>query len=464
MSPPMSRPARRCGMKNSPSPNNAANSRNGIALIFALIVLAVLAVMAYSTASKVVAVKHRSNYVLDYTKSKYACDSATRLGIQKVSTLKFDLKNRSQVPDFSELFALSDEDYDYMLNEFALNIEQIRMEKIEQYQESLKKGDKKTQASEQDDEGLAFLSEFLNMLDIGDANSFGIDDEGYIEPIDPNKLFIPGPYGPKWPYLTEPLEIKIGDVEVTVTFEDENAKLPIVWALMQDKSIEAEKKACVAIFCEWMDITEDSQLLLWEQFEQAREIKYFEIGMEPISVDKKETVRTRTVVQQADGSRKSEFKDRTRVKKAPRSAAGNNTDFARLVDAKINLETFKNSYYMRQEENALKYLGVWGSDKVNINTAPRNVLEAVFVFAGQEVRLADAVISERQAEPFESMEDLSRRLYGFSNLDKLENMILFTSEVFTVNVKAVSGAAVTRSTTAILFENKKFTKITTVYN
>jgi len=440
--------------------------KRGIALIFALIILAVLATMAYSTASKLVALKHRRNYIFNYYKAKYACDSATRYGIQKIGEFKFELKARELVPDFSDVFAMTEEEYNYLLYEWAAQIEQMRMDKLVEYQESLKK-DEDAPLETEDDAGSMFTSELLNMLDIGDANSFGVDMEGYIKPVDPNSLFVPGPYGTVWPYIAEPLELEICDSVVTITIEDENAKLPIVWALMMDESKQIEKDACIQTFFEWMGIDQVTQQQLMGQMADAAAIKDFAVGMKSASVEQKEEVKTRTVTQQPDGTRKSEFKTRFRVKKVPRSDAGNYTDFARLVSAKVNTELLAKNYYSdyRRDENALKYLGVWGSNKVNVNTAPRNVLEAAFVFGGQEVRLADSVIEERKVEPFKDIEDIKRRLYSFSgNIDKVADMIVFSSEVFTIKIKAVSGSATATSTTAVLYKDKKFTKITTVYN
>ncbi len=443
-----------------------ARQKRGMALIFALIILAVLATMAYSTASRLVAVKHRRNYIFNYYKAKYACDSATRYGIAKISDFNFELKSRDLVPDFSDVFAMNEDDYNYLMYEWASQIEEMRMNEFNRYMDSLKRGSNPAAATK-DDAATAFASELLDMLDIEEANYFGADTEGYIKPVDANSLFVPGPYGTAWPYISEPLELEICDSVVTITIEDENAKLPIVWALMQDQSKQGARNASMETFFEWMGVDKGAQEQLIEQFDGAAKVKNFEIGMKPASIEKNEEVKTRTVTQQPDGTRKSEFRTRYRVRKVPRSDSGNYTDFARLVSAKVNTELLKKNSYsdFRRDENAMKYLGLWGSDKVNVNTAPRNVLEAAFVFGGQEVRLADSVIAERKVEPFKDVEDMKRRLFSFSNnIDNLADMILFESEVFTIKIKAVSGSAVATSTTAVLYKDKKFTKITTVYN
>jgi hypothetical protein len=439
--------------------------RGGVALVFALIILAVLATMGYSIVSKLMAVKHRQNYILNYYKANYACDSATRYGVEEVKNVKFALQSRQVMPDFSDIFVMTAQQYDQLMYEWMVELDQMRIEEFNNYIDRINSG--LSASEEEKDPQREFRLKILESLGIGEKNYFGIDQEGEFLPIDPNTLYVPGPYGPQWPYISEPMEIDIEGVKVTITIADENAKLPLVWALMQNKDIGKEKEASFNTFFEWMGVDERTMDILWKQFEEAADMKNFEIGMKPATIEKREAVKTRTVTRDASGKRKSVFKTRYRTRKVPRSAIGNYTDFSRLIEAEIDTERLARSFYDFgfSDQNALKYLGVWGSDKVNVNTAPRNVLEATFVFGGKEVDLADAVIAERQIEPFEGIEDMKRRLYRFSgSIEKLADMILFESNVFSVKVEAVSGSARATSTTAILYDNKKFSKITTVYN
>jgi len=442
-------------------------SQRGIALLFAIIVLAVLATMGYAIASKLVSIKHRQNYILNYYKAAYACDSATRYGITEVENMEFSLQTRAGMPDFSDLFATSDEQIEFMMYDWVQTVEQIRYEEYEKYQQRLNAGASFAAAQEPDSEQSEFNIDMLNSIGFGPNAYFGIDYDGNFKPIDPNILYVPGPYGPPFPYTTEPKQISIGDVEVTITIEDENAKLPLVWALMKDKDRQTEKQACFDTFFEWLGVDEATVEHLNRQFTETADIKHFEIGMEPATIEQREAVRTRTVTTDASGRRQSVFRTRYRTRKVPRSVAGNNTDFSRLIEANIDTERLEYSFFPEgfAQSAAIRYLGLWGSDKINVNTATRNVLEAAFVFAGREVELADAVIEERKIKPFEDLEEMKRRIYRFSNnLDKLSDLILFASEVFTVKVIAVSGSARAESTTAILYKDNKFTKITTVYN
>ena len=55
--------------------------------------------------------------------------------------------------------------------------------------------------------------------------------------VDANSLTIPGPYGPPWPYVTEPLEFEIADTKVTIKIRDENARMPLIWMIMDDEKL-----------------------------------------------------------------------------------------------------------------------------------------------------------------------------------------------------------------------------------
>ena len=442
-------------------------SRSGIALIFALIILAVLATLGYSIATKLVSIKHRQNYIFDYYKATYACDSATRYGIREVENLKFSLQSRETMPDFSDIFATSEEAYELMLYDWARAVDDIRYDEYLKYEQRINRGDTYAQAQNPEDEESQFRLQMLKAIGYGIDSYFGIDFEGNFTPIDPNVLYVPGPYGHQFPYASQPMQIELGGAEVLITVEDENAKLPLVWAFMTDKDKQTEKKACFDTFFEWMGVDAATIEHLSRQFEDTAKIKPFEIGMEPATIETKEAVRTRTVTTDASGRRQSVFRTRYRTKKVPRSVAGNNTDFSRLIEANIDTERLAFSFYPDgfADSAPIKHLALWGSDKININTAPRNVLEAALVFGGREVDFADAVIIDRQIKPFEDIQDMKRRLYRFSdNIERVADLILFESEVFTIKVEAVSGTAKATSTTAILYKDNKFTKITTVYN
>jgi type II secretory pathway component PulK len=95
-----------------------------------------------------------------------------------------------------------------------------------------------------------------------------------------------------------------------------------------------------------------------------------------------------------------------------------------------------------RRESALKYISLWSATKVNINTAPRQVLESVFVFGGREKEIADEIILKRRIKPFASIDEFKKELFSYSDsINKCTGFIVTESSFFTVKLTAVSGIA-----------------------
>ena len=95
-----------------------------------------------------------------------------------------------------------------------------------------------------------------------------------------------------------------------------------------------------------------------------------------------------------------------------------------------------------RQEHALKYIGLHASGVVNINTAPRHVLEAAFTFGGEARDLADFVIAERQKAPLQDLEEFKKKNLRYAEaMEKCEPYICTESKVFTVRVEATCGVA-----------------------
>ncbi|MHC4425022.1 MAG: type II secretion system protein GspK, partial [Planctomycetota bacterium] len=116
-----------------------------------------------------------------------------------------------------------------------------------------------------------------------------------------------------------------------------------------------------------------------------------------------------------------------------------------------------------RKESALKYMGMWGSRKVNINTAPRHVLEAAFIFGGNEVEIAEEVIQRRRENAFGSIEDLKKELFRHSDsISKCEEYITTVSTFFTIKITAVSGVAKASSIIAITKNGEKVKRVAVI--
>jgi type II secretory pathway component PulK len=116
-----------------------------------------------------------------------------------------------------------------------------------------------------------------------------------------------------------------------------------------------------------------------------------------------------------------------------------------------------------RKEYPLKYMGLWGTRQVNINTAPRPVLEAAFIFGGNQVEIAEEIIRQRQQEPFTNIEDLKSKLSRYSeSIGKCEDFITTVSKFFTIRITSTSGVAGASSMIAITKEGDRVTKIAVI--
>jgi hypothetical protein len=67
-----------------------------------------------------------------------------------------------------------------------------------------------------------------------------------------------------------------------------------------------------------------------------------------------------------------------------------------------------------RQESALKYLGLWATRNVNINSAPRQVLEAALTFgsAADAPKMAQEIIQRRQVKPVNDVNELKQAVPG----------------------------------------------------
>jgi len=116
-----------------------------------------------------------------------------------------------------------------------------------------------------------------------------------------------------------------------------------------------------------------------------------------------------------------------------------------------------------RKESPLKYISLWGSQKVNINTAPRHVLEAAFIFGGNEVDIAEQIIQLRRENPFAEVADLKDALSRYSDsITECEKYITTKSRFFTIRITAISGVAKASSVIAITKDGQTVTRIAVI--
>jgi len=422
----------------------------GAALLMTLAVLVILTTLVYALVARLKVHKRRQRYIISYQAARYACDSAMKYALTKAEEIKPELTTRED----SDLFLLNQQQQEEMLEEWA----EIKTLEMLEEQEN---GDEKPEDPLADIMG--------SMGGMQDPNGFGNPNGGspfnFNAPsklredgmIDPNSLTIPGPYGVDWPYITEPLEFKVGDAKVTIKIRDENAKMPLTWGIMKDeKQIRAANDA-IMTFCQWMRMDEQHIETLLIQLEEVKKHKPYSKNLKPIVTIEKITKKVTTPAKKSKFRRKTTSKPKT--KKKTRPAVGHTSDFARLLHSSL-IDTATLAIPLpdtgKRHESPLKYLALWGSQKVNINSAPRHVLEAVFTFGGDQEDIAEAIIQQRQVKPYKDINDFKQQNYGFSDsIRKVEPYIVTQSSFFAIEVTAACGNAVVSSIATVKIEKGK---------
>jgi hypothetical protein len=403
--------------------------------------------------------RHRDKYIIDYQTARYARDSAVKYAFATLNDMNTpELIERPNEPDFSDLFMLDEEQYEEFLAAWAVPDEEGLFSESERNVEE------------------EIASPNFSDLAPNDVNGFedinGTDYfDGFGDSNEPNSFVVRGPYGPPWPFITEPVEFEIGPATVRIEIEDENAKYPIGWAIMDDKKVQREAIAGLETFCEWMDVNDVEIDSLKDQLELVSEIKTFKIEFK----SKNQIVRTPTPTSTTRSSTRSASRSRVRPPRmrtsrktitAAQQIAEQSSDFAKLCHSSlIDTEALARPIIISEtrQESALKYMGMWASRKVNINTAPRHVLEAAFTFGGDADQIAEVIIQQRRIKPFADIDELKRELFRYSPaIEKCEKYITTFSSIFTIKVTATVGVAEATAVIGIAKEGQRVRRIAVI--
>jgi hypothetical protein len=433
--------------------------RPGIVLLVTLVLLVVLSVLMFTMSTRMSAQRHRDKYIIDYQAARYARDSAVKYALATLNDINTPLLiERPNEPDFSDLFMLDEDQYRELLAEWAVEDEETLFE------ESGRSRERKSSSSNSADSAPNNVNSFNDINDPDYVSSFGDSNS-------PNSLVVRGPYGPVWPFITEPIEFEVGSAKVQIEIEDENAKYPVGWAVMDDKKVQREAVAGLETFCEWMEVNDVQIDVLKEQLKQIRDIKPFKLDFKPISKIERQAIttpRTGSTTGRTGRSRIRPTRMRT-VRKtisAAEQIAEQSSDFAKLCHSSlIDTEMLARPIIISEsrKESALKYMGMWAARKVNINTAPRHVLEAAFTFGGDADKIAHEIIQRRRITPFADIEELRQELFGYSTaIEKCEKYITTVSSIFTIKVTATSGVAEASAVIGISKAGKKITRIAVI--
>jgi hypothetical protein len=454
--------------------------RFGVVLLITLIVLVVLASIGYTLTTRIAAQRHRDQYIIDYQNARYACDSGIKYVLATLDSVQIKLIDRPNEPDFSDVFNFTDEQYKTFLAQWIAAHpredsydSQMQTQDVNDVNTVPRNSSSMINVSElsrliKDSNSSSNDSNLANLLQkFGDMN-----DSNYADwQKDPNKLPIPGPYGPPWPLVTEPVEFQIGNSNVTIEIEDENAKLPLIWGANTDKDKQQEVDAAITTFGEWMNMSYSQIDTLKSELKSIGEIKPFNAATMSTAVvggtagkadangsTNPNAVRSR--LSRAARQRQAQQQQQQQQQQMATSVVSNPAgEFVRLLNSsKLDTEAFAVPYIKTEQrtESILKYMSRWGATRVNVNSAPRNVLEAAFMFGGDAPKVADAIIKERQQKPFKDVNDLQKRVYKYSDsILKSKDAITGTSNVFSVKITAICGVAKATATAVVMMEGKK---------
>ncbi|MDO8302336.1 MAG: type II secretion system protein GspK, partial [Sedimentisphaerales bacterium] len=257
---------------------------------------------------------------------------------------------------------------------------------------------------------------------------------------------------------------EIGTATVTIEIEDENAKLPLIWGTNSDESKQREVDAAITTFCEWMKMDWQQIDTLKRDLKKIGQLKVYKAGTLKINntapavpADSTDSNAVRKGLTRQGRRRQPQPPPQAQTAKG--GVAEQLGSMVRLLHSSmIDTESLAVPYVKTEyrTESTLKYMSRWGATQVNVITAPRQVLEAAFMFGGDASEVADAIIKERQQKPFVDANDLTKKMYKYADsIRKSKDFITTASNVFSVKITAVSGVATVSMTAAVQMQGKK---------
>ena len=260
------------------------------------------------------------------------------------------------------------------------------------------------------------------------------------------------------PFLFAHQKLKIGQVSVDIKIYDENGKFPIYWLLHSpiEKNTDHRDKSIKRL----AERLEAEPAVNKETVNLARKTGSPLKVPEPVSYLYRRSfsrARSRGVMWRLKPSRQR------------KALAGQGIDHDKLLR-----QTMSNFFYQWQEEliqndkykNILAplpnlpgrfadYIGCWGHNRVNINTAPVEVLEAAFLPLGLTRKTAEAVVEYREKTPFSN----PTQLYKVKGINRtilyaVRAISATSSDTFSVQITASLGRA-SYSLYGSIYKNRK---------
>lgn len=244
-------------------------------------------------------------------------------------------------------------------------------------------------------------------------------------------------------------ELDVGDAEVTIEIHDEHAKWPMLWMMPQNSPFSKNTNESDKLF---KDLTgfiaadpDDSSRLLKLTKDLGRSIK---LPPAEFTVNKSRSTRRR-----GRAVRRRRVRGYTKRLEEARQKREGMALFAQSFYTTINEQseyaTLKQPMTER-EVSLVDYFGFWGHNRININTAPVEIIQAAFAPLGLTESQAQAIVSYRQQQKFTQLSDI-RKVEGIERplAQSIMPLCLTRSETFSVKITARIGRTSYRVTGAV---------------
>jgi|GEM_PF-1341053 len=376
--------------------------KRGVALMLVLLALVIMSVIVVDFQSKSALFQRSSAGRINIQKCRYGAESGLILA-QKMITMA--LKNNSWV-DFTD-------------------------PEIEDPNNNDPNNNDPNNDDLNNDEDLGFLGNTLGINE-DDPNSKHTKDPNV---FDYNTEFIDSPF------ILAKKEITVGDVKVSFEIQDENGKFPLLWYLRSPYSASGTGSGARQLdaFIKSLNIDPEYGVLVKKL---ASDI------VKNIPLDNMELHLKKNIVK--PGRRRSRRRTRARLSyskkqdlKAKRyeNMAMFGTQFRKRIREDDEMSVL--SLPINKEGLVLTdYLGIWGTFKVNLVTAPVEVLESAFGEIGLTNDMALSMVEYRSENAIESV-------LNFRNAPDVEQAVIkdlykaaiYKTENFSVHIIATCGNA-----------------------
>lgn len=237
------------------------------------------------------------------------------------------------------------------------------------------------------------------------------DPNSLLDGLDPNGLGSGGEDPNDWAFFVEELpeketfvvkteELEIGEAEVTIEIQDESAKWPMLWLLRSPfRGSDAQKQ--------FLSYAKEMNFESGDARRTVKLVKSIGRKLDKLLPPPEVQVQVRTTSRRRARRRFRNYNKRLEEEQKRREVMG---EFARQWQEALNTEEDYQvlQEYLPEKANGFNdFLGVWGSNVININTASAEVIESAFNGLGITGQNAEAIVAFRETTRFNNKSELN---------------------------------------------------------